>query len=214
LHNVSQEKTGAEFFRELVPSLFASNYAAAKTLAKALRVAEPARPVRVLDLAAGSGVWGIALAEESPHVRVTAVDWVEVIPVTRQMAGRCGVEDRFHFIGGDLFQADFGSDYSIAVLGHILHGFGEKDTSALIEKTARALAPGGTIAIAEWLVNEDRTGPPAPLTFAVNMLVMTEQGNTYSFEEISRWLQKAGCENARLLQAPGPSPLVLADKRR
>ena len=79
-------------------------------------------------------------------------------------------------------------------------------------KVFRALDSGGTIAIAEYLVNPDRTGPVGGLLFAVNMLVSTEQGNTYSFEEISNWLSEAGFGQARLLEVPGPSPLILATK--
>ncbi|HEY8504482.1 MAG TPA: hypothetical protein VIL46_07860, partial [Gemmataceae bacterium] len=71
---------------------------------------------------------------------------------------------------------------------------------------------GGTIAIAEWLVNEDRTGPVNGLIFAVNMLVNTEQGDTFSFGEIRRWLEEAGFTGARELEAPAPSPLILAEK--
>jgi 3-hydroxy-5-methyl-1-naphthoate 3-O-methyltransferase len=75
-----------------------------------------------------------------------------------------------------------------------------------------ALAPGGTIAIAEFLVNEDRRGPVGGLFFAINMLVNTENGDTYSFAEISSWLREAGFVDARMLEAPGPSPLILATK--
>ena len=82
----------------------------------------------------------------------------------------------------------------------------------MLDKTFHALAPGGTIAIAEFLVNAERTGPVGGLFFAVNMLVNTETGDTYSFEEISSWLRAAGFTNARTLEAPGPSPIILATK--
>lgn len=169
-------------------------------------------PVSVLDLAAGSGVWGIALAQSAPHVRVRAVDWPQVLPVTRRTAERFGVGDRISFSEGDLQEADFGSGNHVATLGHILHSEGEQRSRALLKKTFRALAPGGTIAIAEFLVNADRTGPLSGLIFAVNMVVNTETGNTYSFEEIREWLTEAGFVDARQLPAPGPSPLILANK--
>ena len=168
--------------------------------------------MRVLDLAAGSGVWGIAIAQGSKEVRVTAVDWPEVIPVTRKTVTRFGLGDRFSFIAGDLLEADFGSGHTVATLGHILHSEGAERSRALIAKTFQSLAPGGTIAIAEFLVNVDRTGPLNALFFAVNMLVNTDNGDTYSFEEIRNWLEAAGFVHARTLEAPGPSPLVLATK--
>ncbi len=206
---VNQETTGAEFFQKFVTDLFPMNYASAQTLAKHLAVSSPAQ---VLDLAAGSGVWGIALAQSSENVRVTAVDWPDVIPITRKTAARFGLADRFSFIEGDLETVDFGSNYSIATLGHILHSEGENRSRALLRKTFQALKAGGTIAIAEFLVNPDRRGPVNGLFFAVNMLVNTENGNTYSFEEISQWLTATGFVNARTLDSPGPSPLILATK--
>ncbi len=102
--------------------------------------------------------------------------------------------------------------HNVATLGHILHSEGEERSRALLRKTYDALAPGGTIAIAEFLVNDDRTGPPNGLIFAVNMLVATEHGDTYSFSEITRWLAQAGFENVRTLDSPGPSPLILANR--
>jgi len=75
-----------------------------------------------------------------------------------------------------------------------------------------ALKSGGTVAIGEWLVNDERTEPLNGLMFAVNMLVNTESGDTFSFNEIKRWLEEAEFKNARTLEAPGPSPLVLATK--
>ena len=166
----------------------------------------------MLDLAAGSGVWGIALAQSSGRVAVTAVDWGDVLPVTEKMVARFGLSERFSFVAGDLMEADFGHGHNVATLGHILHSEGEARSRTLLKKTFDALAPGGTIAIAEFLVNQDRTGPAVSLFFAANMLVNTDQGDTFSFEEIASWLKDAGFTNARLLDAPGPSPLVLATK--
>jgi hypothetical protein len=152
------------------------------------------------------------MAQRSEQVRVTAVDWPEVIPVTRQTVTRFGLADRFSFVEGDLLEVDFGGSHTLATLGHILHSEGRERSRALLAKTFHALAPGGTIAIAEFLVNPDRTGPLNGLFFAVNMLVNTDSGDTYSFEEIGGWLKEAGFINARTLESPGPSPLVLAAK--
>jgi ubiquinone/menaquinone biosynthesis C-methylase UbiE len=207
----NQPSKAEEFFKELVPGLFTVNYAPAQALARALTF-EHGKTLRVLDLAAGSGVWGIAAAQQHPTARVTAVDLEGVIPVTRKTVGRFGLENRFDFISGDVLKADLGAGYTVAIIGQLLHGLGAKDSQHLIRKVADALAPGGTIAIAEYLVKNDRTGPPFSLIFAVNMLVVTEKGDTFSFEEISGWLQEAGFQNARLLETPSPSPLILATK--
>jgi ubiquinone/menaquinone biosynthesis C-methylase UbiE len=136
-----------------------------------------------------------------------------MIPTTKRITEKFGVADRFNYLEGDISEADFGNGYDIATLGHILHSEGEERSRGLLKRTFRALKAGGTIAIAEWLVNDDRTKPLPSLMFAVQMLVNTEKGDTFSFNEIKNWLEEAGFKKVRKLQAPGPSPLVLATKR-
>jgi ubiquinone/menaquinone biosynthesis C-methylase UbiE len=188
------------------------SYHVAQELARHLHLEAAQGPSSVLDLAAGSGVWGIALAQSCAQVHVTAVDWPGVIPVTRNTVARFGLADRFSFVEGDLLQADFGAGHQVATLGHILHSEGIERSQALLKKTFNALASGGTIAIAEFLVNTERTGPLNGLVFAVNMLVNTDCGGTYSFDEIGGWLREAGFVEARTLNTHGPSPLILATR--
>jgi len=202
----------AEFFEELVGNILPIAYPGARVVAEALGVSRAVQPVSVLDIGAGSGVWGIALAQASPQVRVTAVDLPGVLPVTRKIAQQFGVAGQFTCVGKDIFQDDLGSGYAVATLGHILHMASPDRNRFLLKNIFRALAPGGTLVIGEFIVNEDRTGPVEPLAFAVNMLVHTEQGNAYTLGEIRSWLQEAGFVNIRTLAAPAPSPLILADK--
>ena len=209
---VNQERQGGDFFHKFVEDIFPMSYGSAQKLAAALDLNGARQPIGVLDLAAGSGVWGIALAQKSQYVHVTAVDWPEVIPVTRKTVARLGLMKRFQFVAGDLLAADFGRNHGVATLGHILHSEGEERSRALLRRTFEALDSGGTVAVAEFLVNDERTEPLAGLLFAVNMLVNTDNGDTYSFREISSWLGEAGFVNARSLEAPGPSPLILATK--
>src|SRR5579883_87638 len=210
---VNAEGEGAAFFEQFVEDIFPLSRRAAMGLADHLNLAAATVPVSVLDLAAGSGVWSVSLAEKSKQVHVMAVDWPGVLPVTKRVAERHGVGDRFTFVAGDLDSANFGTGHHIETLGHILHSEGIERSKSLLKKTFAALAPGGTIAIAEWLVNDDRNGPPPGLIFAVNMLVNTERGDTFSFGEIARWLTAAGFTNPRLVEElPCPSPLILATK--
>ena len=209
---VNRQETGSPFFENFVNDIFPMSYPAAQDLARYLRLDLMDGPVSVLDLAAGSGVWGIALAQSAPAVGIRAVDWPGVLPVTRNTVARFGLASRFEFAPGDLLEADFGAGHHVATLGHILHSEGVERSRALLRKTFAALAPGSTIAIAEFLVNPDRTGPVNGLIFAVNMLVNTENGNTYSFEEIAAWLAEAGFVDMRTLASRGPSPLILANK--
>ena len=207
--HINREQDGVAFFRQFVEDIFPIHYAAAQRLGEALEVSKAAAPLSVLDLAAGSGVWSVALALRSPHVRVTAVDWPGVIPITQKVAARFGVTDRFRFVAGDLLEANFGSGHAIVTAGHILHSEGEARSRLLLEKAFDALAPGGTMAIAEILVDANRTAPLPALIFAVNMLVNSDQGDTFSFEEISAWLRDAGFAHVRTMEAPGLAPLLI-----
>jgi SAM-dependent methyltransferase len=203
-------EAGAAFFAQFVEDIFPLSYPAARTLADALGIAQATAPVSVLDLGPGAGVWGIALAQASAHVTVRAIDWPGVLPVTTRVFARFNLADRLTTIGGDLADADFGKGHQVATIGHILHSEGVERSRALLRRTHAALAPGGIVAIADFLVNADRRGPVNALIFAVNMLVNTEAGGTYSFEEIAGWLTEAGFVNPRLPPAPGPSPLIPA----
>jgi ubiquinone/menaquinone biosynthesis C-methylase UbiE len=203
---------GAAHFHGFVEDIFPLSYPAARALADALVSEAGDAPLRALDVAAGAGVWGVALAQRSPRVRVTAVDWPQVLDAPRRVARRFGVDDRLETRAGDLFEVDFGGDYQIATLGHILHSFGPSRSRALLAKVRQALAPGGVIVIAEFLVDEARAAQTNALIFAVNMLVNTEEGDAYSFSEIAGWLKEAGFENVRTMAAPGPAPLILANR--
>jgi len=207
--HINREQDGVEFFLRFVEDIFPMHYPAAQRLGEALGVPRATAPLSVLDLAAGSGVWSVALAQQSPHVRVTAVDWSGVIAVTRKVTARLGIADRFRFVEGDLLDADFGSGHTIATAGHILHSEGEQRRRVLLKKAFDALAPGGTIAIAEILVDANGTGPLPALIFAVNMLVNSDHGDTFSLGEISGWLFDAGFENVRAVDAPGLAPLLI-----
>jgi ubiquinone/menaquinone biosynthesis C-methylase UbiE len=206
------QEQGAEFFEQLVVGLFPMNYMAAQAVGKALNVAASKKPLKILDIAAGSGVWGLGIAEQASASTVTAVDWPNVLEVTKRFAAEHGMADRCSYIAGDMQKVDFGAGYDVAVLGHILHSEGETNSRTLLHKVANALAPGGTIAIAEFLVNAERTGPPMGLFFAINMLVNTDDGDTFSFEEISQWLAEAGLTNPRKIDPGGPASVIVAQK--
>jgi 2-polyprenyl-3-methyl-5-hydroxy-6-metoxy-1,4-benzoquinol methylase len=210
---VEKPEEGTKIWGDLVDALFPVGYAAASHLGKELRRLHPQGPLRILDIAAGSGVWGIAAAQEDPRVRVTAFDLPDTLVHTRQWADRCGVADRIEFRAGDIRQGELGKpDFDAAILGHICHSEGVEHSRKLLAKVARALKPGGTIAIADMIPDDDRRGPAFPLMFALNMLVHTSEGDTFTFAEYRNWLEEASFRDARPLPGPSASPLILATR--
>ena len=209
---VNEINSGENFFETLVSDIFNMSYPSSRLLGEHLELAKAKEEVKVRDLAAGSGVWGIGLAQQSPKVKVTAVDWPGVIPITKAHVGRFKLESQFDYVAGDLLEVEFPKKQDIVTLGHIFHSEGEERSRALIKKVHQALKPGGTIAIAEFTPNAERTGPPHTLIFAVNMLVHTEKGDTYPFREVEGWLKESGFTNARELPCTGPAPLILATR--
>jgi 2-polyprenyl-3-methyl-5-hydroxy-6-metoxy-1,4-benzoquinol methylase len=209
---INDDGHGEEFFADFVESLFPLSYRAAQAAGEHLGVPQWDESASVLDLGAGSGVWGIALAEQNPRLRILAVDWPKVLEVTRRIATRHGVGDRLQTSAGDLLEADFGKGHRLAVLGHVLHSEGCERSRKLLPRIFEALAPGGILMISEFVPNETRTGPPNALIFAVNMAIHTEQGDTFTVGEMTTWLLEAGFEPPDVLEAPAPSPLLLARK--
>ena len=191
---------------------FPLSYPSAQVLAWSLEAAASSTLFEFWTSEPRSGVWSIALAKSSPDVTVTAIDWEAVLTVTREMANNFSVGDRFTFVAGDLHDVEFGKGYDVAVLGHVLHSEGEKKSRSLLKKAFDALEAGGTIVIAEFLVDADRSGPLLGLMFAVSMVVNTNEGDTFSFEDIPGWLEEIGFSNPRLLDNPGVSPLILATR--
>jgi ubiquinone/menaquinone biosynthesis C-methylase UbiE len=210
--SINQQDTGAAFFQELVEPIFNMSYPATQVAGQALGLANVKSPIKVLDIGTGSGVWGIGLAQQSPQVSVTAQDLPSVLDVTRQMVKRFNLADRFSYLPGDFHTLDFGTGYNLVTFGHILHMESVDQNRQLLKRAAAALAPKGTVVISEFLVNQDRSGPPMGLIFAVNMLAHTDNGDTFSFEEISGWLKEAGLVNPRKIEPGGPVGLVMADK--
>jgi ubiquinone/menaquinone biosynthesis C-methylase UbiE len=214
MRRVENPEEAAAFWGELVDLLFPLNYATARCAAEEIRRLYPAGGVRVLDVAAGSGVWGITVAQADPQARIVPFDLPTTLPNTRRWAEQCGVADRFEFRAGDIRKESLGEgEFDAAILGHICHSEGAEHTRRLLAKTVRALKLGGTVVIADMIPADDRSGPAFPLLFALNMLVHTSEGDTFTFAQYAAWLKEAGFADPRTLEAPGHSPLVLATRR-
>ncbi|HYR92140.1 MAG TPA: class I SAM-dependent methyltransferase [Terriglobia bacterium] len=213
--SVHGEQPNVEFFAQLVQSLHTLNAPAAAVAARVLGDQTPRQTRTVLDVAAGSAVWSLALARQDQQTYVTVIDLPEVMDrVTRPFVDSEGFSERFTFRPGDLRQMDFGeSCFDVITLGHICHGEGAEGTQDLIKRAYRALRRGGQIMIAEFVPDDDRRGPLLPLLFSLHMLVLTDTGDTFTFGEYQRWLSISGFMDIRTIAVPAPSPLILATKK-
>lgn len=147
---------------------------------------------RVLDIAAGHGLYGIELAKRDPDVQVVALDWENVLTVAHNNARDAGVLDRFDMLSGSAFDLDLGGPYDIVLMMNFLHHFDAATCEALLRKVCNALAPEGRAVTLEAVPNEDRVSPPYPASFALVMLATTERGEAYTRSELDAMFCSAG----------------------
>ncbi len=210
---VEGKKSAEEFFPKLVRSLHVTNRAPARKTAEVLSRNGGGASVAVLDVACGSGIWGISFAEANPNARVVFQDFPGLLSVTRGYVKRHKIEDRADYLPGDLKQVDFGKNqFDVALLGNIVHSEGEKSSRKLFKQLHRALKPGGKIVVIDMIPNDERTGPLFPITFALNMLANTTDGDTYTLAEYTKWLKAAGFSRVETAEIGSHSPLVIGIK--
>lgn len=168
-------------------------------------------PWKVLDIAAGHGMFGIALLEENPRAEVVALDWANVLAVASENAAKAGVQARFATRPGSAFEVDWGTGYDLVLLPNFLHHFDEAGCREILRRTQRALAPGGRVVIVEFVPNEDRVTPPEAAAFALTMLAATPGGDAYTFAEYEGMLRTTGFANAALHElVPSPNRAIVA----
>jgi SAM-dependent methyltransferase len=168
---------------------------------------------KVLDIAAGHGMYGIALARHNPNAEIVALDWKNVLAVAKDNAGKAGISSRYRTIEGSAFDVDLGEGYDIVLLTGFLHHFSENINEALLRKVERALQPGGRVVALEFIPDEDRLTPRIPAEFSLMMLANTPDGDAYTFLELNRMFCNAGFRSSELHEIP-PSPqrVVISSK--
>jgi ubiquinone/menaquinone biosynthesis C-methylase UbiE len=211
---VERQADAEKFFPILIRSLHVLHREPARRAARTLTAGASRSGLQVVDIACGSGVWGIALAEARPDAAVTMQDFAGVLEHTRGYVQRHGIADRCTYLPGDLKEVDFGSErYDVALLGNIIHSEGERSSRDLLRRLHRALRSGGKLAIIETIPNDERTGPPRCVLFALTMLLNTEFGDTYTLAEYTDWLTEAGFGRVATADIGSHSPLVIGFKR-
>lgn len=173
-------------------------------------------PLEVLDIACGSGLFGLTLAGQQEHARLTLLDWPNVLAITRGTVEQRGLLERTDFIEGDVFEVPLGGPYDVILASHILHHFSEDRCLQLLRRLAEALKPDGKLAINEFTAAGERIADePFPRLFSVIMLSFSHEGEAYPVSTYRRLLEKAGFAAPEVHQGRGmPSRFLIAEKAR
>ena len=203
-----------QFWDDVVTGLIPFGAPIAKIICDLLKIDEGTRKgYKVLDLACGSGIYGYTILQRDPSATVTDLDLENVLRIAKKIALDMGVADRITHQPGDIITSDYGDNlFDIAIISHILQSFAPDTIRIILDKVYRALAPGGTLVIHEFVPDEERATKSFPLLFAAYMFSVTPEGRTYTFSEFSRWLKEAGFSHAVLHDLPGSTSLIIGYK--
>jgi SAM-dependent methyltransferase len=168
--------------------------------------------LKVLDIAAGHGLFGITIAQHNPQAEIVAVDWPSVLTVAVEHATAAHVQDRYRTLPGDAFKVALPEGFDVALVTNFLHHFDRPTCIAFLKKLHAALKPGGRIAVLEFVPNPDRVSPPVPARFSLAMLAGTPSGDAYTFAELQQQLEAAGFRNVSAHALPTPQTILLAEK--
>jgi cyclopropane fatty-acyl-phospholipid synthase-like methyltransferase len=167
---------------------------------------------RMLDLGGGSGAYSVAFARAFPTLQAEVLDVPEVLPLTEDYIRNAGLSGRVHTRPGDMLHDPLGENYDLILLSAICHMFSAEENRALFRRAYAALAPAGRLVVQDFILEPDKTAPRFAALFALNMLVGTRAGSSYSEPEYADWLGQAGFGEVRRVRLAGPSGLMIATK--
>jgi precorrin-6B methylase 2 len=178
-----------------------------------LTAAAEGKPAKVLDIAAGHGMYGITIARKNPKAEIAALDWPNVLQVAKENAQKFGLGDRYTVREGSAFETDMGSGYDYVLLTNIFHHFDMPTCEKLMKRVHAALKPGGKAITLEFVPNEDRVSPPTAAAFSLIMLANTDGGDAYTFAEYEKMFRSAGFAKSSLHPVPEmPQHVIVSEK--
>lgn len=167
---------------------------------------------RVLDVGGASGAYAMEFVRRGDDLRAAVFDLPDVLPLTRGYLDAAGLSDRVETLPGDYLVDGFGAGWDLIFLSNIIHINAPGENADLVRRAAAALAPGGRVVIQDFVPDDDRRGPRFPVLFALNMLVNTKEGDTYTLAELRAWTDAAGLAWCPPVETPVPSTLVVAQR--
>lgn len=147
---------------------------------------------RVLDVGGGSGVYAMAFVRARTGISAVVFDLPNVVPLTKMYVAQEGLAAEVSTVVGDYLSAPLGEGFDIVFMSAVIHSNAVDDNRLLFKKAAQALNPGGRLVVQDFLMNEERDGPLMPALFALNMLVGTPEGDTFTEHEVRSWMTEAG----------------------
>jgi ubiquinone/menaquinone biosynthesis C-methylase UbiE len=168
--------------------------------------------LKVLDIAASHGVFGISIAQKYPNAEITALDWANVLQVAKENSEKAGISERYHFIEGNAFEVDFGGPYDVVLITNFLHHFDVETCERFLKKVHASLAEGGRAYTLEFVPNEDRVTPPDAAVFSLVMLCSTPHGDAYTFSEFESMFANAGFSRSELHHLQPRGELLISYK--
>jgi SAM-dependent methyltransferase len=197
-------------WKELISSLAPLAVPPAEAAVRRLGFAK-AGPRTVLDVGGGSGIFATVLLRANSAARATQVDFPSVNAFARRFVAALGVGDRFDTIDSDYREVELGeAAFDVVVLSHVSHIESRAGNAALFPRLRRALKPGGTLVINDFVIDDGRTGPPGALLFHVYMLLHSREGATYRMSDYRTWLGEAGFPEIGVEPVAGGMTLIFA----
>ncbi|MBA4407721.1 acetylserotonin O-methyltransferase, partial [bacterium] len=166
----------------------------------------------MLDVGGGSGAFAMEFIKKNPNMNAVVFDLPNVIPITGRYVAEERMTEKFSFLSGNYLTNDLGNGYDLILLSAIVHINSLEENNMLIKKCYDSLNNGGQIVIKDWVMNEDRTEPAGGAYFALNMLVGTERGDTYTETEMKNWFTNAGIKKIERKDTSFGSSLMIGHK--
>jgi len=209
----ADERAGreADSRREFTLAMHVNSLPRARRLAKRLDLRGRRH---LIDVGGGAGTFAVEFCRRHRSLAATVLDRPETRRFARDLIRQSGMQQRMRFVGGDFNETELGGPYDVALLSNVIHSEGPVNVQGLFARVFDALLPGGLIVVVDFFLDPARTRPTAASLFALNMLVHSDAGRSYSAAETRAWLRAAGFKRCRFLRGAllPPQRVITAQK--